>query len=556
MTVLSTGRTFDATKSSAAAFVAAFIVILAGALAHVWYLASGCTLDLAGDEAHYWEWSRRLDWSYYSKGPLVAYIIAAGRWAFADWSIRLVGSEMLAVRLPAILLSVLTSAGIFVLTLNTLRRPWAAFFATAGLCTVPMMVAGSFLMTIDAPLICCWTWTLVCIERTLARPRLWLWIIAGVLIALGILAKYTMVLIAPVLVLTFVLSPATRSTLSKPGIYLCALIGALGFVPIAIWNAQHNWVSVRHVAGQAGVSGGTRLYPLGFLEYFGGQAAILNPIWFVAILAAIRHWLTRPKPIAGEPHSAESIRFLLAAAIVPWAFFLAFSVITKVQPNWPAPAMVAAAPLLVGWIYRGLHELNPTRKRVQVVIGLGVVVGSAATIVLHRTEVLLPLWRTLSRSASAWELTPAARFDPTARLRGWSQLAAIDELLANERTAGREPFIMTDDYQLASEIAFYCPSHPITYCAQSVLGKRQSQYDLWPNPIDDGKSFIGRPCIYVGALSVAITGDEKQPAALPNLRKAATIEHYVGDLRYQLWTVSYCDAFAGFASTSESRDRY
>jgi len=29
-------------------------------------------LDLSGEEAHYWEWSKRLDWAYYSKGPLIA----------------------------------------------------------------------------------------------------------------------------------------------------------------------------------------------------------------------------------------------------------------------------------------------------------------------------------------------------------------------------------------------------------------------------------------------------------------------------------------------------
>ncbi|MDH7499215.1 MAG: hypothetical protein QHH30_02355, partial [candidate division NC10 bacterium] len=32
-------------------------------------------LDLAPDEAHYWEWSRHLDISYYSKGPMVAFLI-------------------------------------------------------------------------------------------------------------------------------------------------------------------------------------------------------------------------------------------------------------------------------------------------------------------------------------------------------------------------------------------------------------------------------------------------------------------------------------------------
>src|SRR5262245_45599322 len=36
-----------------------------------------CPYNLVEDEASYWEWSRRLDWSYYSKGPGIAWAIRA-----------------------------------------------------------------------------------------------------------------------------------------------------------------------------------------------------------------------------------------------------------------------------------------------------------------------------------------------------------------------------------------------------------------------------------------------------------------------------------------------
>src|SRR5690242_19866156 len=53
------------------------IVLLLGFLGHLRYLTHDCPVDLSGDEAHYWDWSRQLDLSYYSKGPLVAWIIRA-----------------------------------------------------------------------------------------------------------------------------------------------------------------------------------------------------------------------------------------------------------------------------------------------------------------------------------------------------------------------------------------------------------------------------------------------------------------------------------------------
>ena len=59
------------------------------------YLVWFCPYTLVEDEAHYWEWSRRLDLSYYSKGPGIAWTIAA--------SVRTFGDVEWAVRLPAAL---------------------------------------------------------------------------------------------------------------------------------------------------------------------------------------------------------------------------------------------------------------------------------------------------------------------------------------------------------------------------------------------------------------------------------------------------------------------
>ena len=42
------------------------------------YFILTCPFDLTADEAQYWEWSRHLDWSYYSKGPMIAYLIYLG----------------------------------------------------------------------------------------------------------------------------------------------------------------------------------------------------------------------------------------------------------------------------------------------------------------------------------------------------------------------------------------------------------------------------------------------------------------------------------------------
>ena len=47
-------------------------------------------LEIGPDEAQYWRWSRTLDFGYYSKPPLIAWVIAASTAVFGEgeWAIR------------------------------------------------------------------------------------------------------------------------------------------------------------------------------------------------------------------------------------------------------------------------------------------------------------------------------------------------------------------------------------------------------------------------------------------------------------------------------------
>ena len=78
----------------------AVFLILAVTAFRVCYLFFWGPYDLAPDEGHYWDWSRHLDWSYYSKGPLVAWIIRAGCALFGDAAVEIEGTLMPAVRCP------------------------------------------------------------------------------------------------------------------------------------------------------------------------------------------------------------------------------------------------------------------------------------------------------------------------------------------------------------------------------------------------------------------------------------------------------------------------
>lgn len=539
-------------RSAGAPLVLGGLLLVAGLLVNLWYLTI-TNYDLGGDEAQYWDWSRHLDLSYYSKGPLVAYIIAGSRALLSDWSVRFTGSEVLAVRVPATLLFAITTAGIFVLGWVTTRRGWIALGAMAIAFTFPILGLSAVFMTTDAPLAAAWTWTLVFLAAALRTGRAGDWFAAGLLTATGILAKYTMVLIIPVVGLAMLLDRTARRRLHSPGPYVALLIGLCGFIPILIWNARHDWVSFRHVAGQAGVSEGTGLNPMGPVEFLLGQALAANVVWFLALIPAVPEFFRRPVS-ENETHDATSTRLLLAAMLTVFGVFLAFSFITKIQPNWAGLTWIPACvllPMLLGRLFAsGVPKIH---RKAQKTIILGIAVGVAMGVVARRTEWLMPLFARLAKNAPPWELTPVAKYDPTARLRGWQELGErVGQQIDRLRSQGAEPIVLTDYYQLASELAFYTPGNPTVYCLQSALGDRLSQYDLWPNPISDPVPFLGRPCVYVGSMNhPELVGEAgEREGALEGLELVETVEYREDGHTVRVWPIATCRAFRGFDSAA------
>ena len=267
----------------------AAVLILGAASLRILYLAFYCPLDLAPDEAHYWDWSRpgHLDWSYYSKGPLIAYLIRAGCALAGGWSEQLMSNQMLAVRLPAVVCGSLLLVSLYVLTVQVLGRERLALGVVAIALTLPVVQAGASLMTIDSPYTCCWGWALVLGHRAIFRQSTWAWPLLGLAIGLGILAKYTMILWIPSAALFLLTAAHHRRLLFRPGFWVMTAIAAACCLPIVLWNMQHEWVSLRHVSGQAGLTSGPGIRWLGPLEFVCTQCLILLVFWFIGWAGAM-----------------------------------------------------------------------------------------------------------------------------------------------------------------------------------------------------------------------------------------------------------------------------
>jgi hypothetical protein len=513
----------------------AALLILGAAALHIAFLISNCPLDLVPDEAHYWDWSRHLDWSYYSKGPLVAWLIRASCELAGPWSEYLIGSQMLAVRLPAVICGALLLTSLYVLTVQVYGRERWAMVVVALALTLPLIAAGSSLMTIDAPYTCCWGWALVLAHRAIFRPTRWAWPLAGLVLGVGILAKYTMILFVPAVGLFLLTTPAYRRQLLQPGFGIMCLIGAVCCLPIVIWNMQHDWVSLHHVSGQAGVSNHGILW-IGPLTYLGTQFLMLLGFWFVAWAAAM---------IAHRPwkEADPGIRYLWWTSAVMFGVFAAFSLKTPEEPNWPVTAYLSGIVLGTGWVIRQIRSPIEWYRRLSITsLSAACLLGLLVTLVMHRSDIARPVLLRISGRPSEKHPLPMRRFDPTCRLRGWHYLASeLDRILTELRAEGIEPVLAASSWTLPGEIGFYCDGHPPVYSLGLAMGDRWSQYDLWrPNPLWDSDEFIGRTFLFVGDPSSVLA------EAFDLLESPRVIEYQEHGQPIARWTVVLCRGYRGF----------
>src|SRR3954469_15945997 len=261
-------------------------LLLFGLVSHVRYLTHDCPIDLSGDEAQYWDWSRQLDWSYYSKGPLVAVIIRA--------SCAIFGDTMPAVRYPAIAFAAGTSIVTYLLSRKLFGSERLALGAVLLNHLVPMFVAGSVLMTIDPPFFFCWACATYFAAIAVFDQRRWAWIVVGVFLGVGFLAKYAMLLWLVGMVIFVATDALSRKRREFVGIAIATIIALMFTTPVVLWNQRHGWVTVQHVAHQTGTSGGG-LSKGNFFEFIGSQIGVVGPVLAVLMVAGVWYALRRPR---------------------------------------------------------------------------------------------------------------------------------------------------------------------------------------------------------------------------------------------------------------------
>jgi hypothetical protein len=236
------------------------------------------------------------------------------------------------------------------------------------------------------------------------------------------------------------------------------------FSPVVVWNARHGWLSGRHVAGQAGGGGRGLVAGLaGGPEYLGSQLGVVSPLLWLLLAAAVV-WAWRE----GRRRGRDDILLLACLSAPVFLFFQAWSFLAKVQANWAAHAYFSAAVAAAGWCESWAGRTSKSRRSRRRVSRFVI-----ASILLP--ALVLPVGLFPDLAAALGVPLPPALDLVSKRLRGWPELGqAVGAAAAR---LPRPPFLVSDRYQIASQLAFYVPGQPRVYTAN--LGRRMNQYDLW-----------------------------------------------------------------------------
>jgi len=431
-------------------------------------------IDLHPDEAQYWVWSRHLALGYYSKPPVIAWLIAL--------STSACGPAEPCIRIFSPLLHFATAIIIFHLAKylwdektdiqlippplrgrlgGGLRQSQASryasypppqpspsrgegeeygFFAALGFLLLPGVTFSSTLITTDPPLLTAYAGALLFFVKAIREDKLRHWIWCGIFTGAGLLTKYTMAVFLLSAFLYIAVNTPARLKNFKP--WLAALIAFVIFLPNLIWNLQNHLVSFRHT--EDNLNPETSFAPIKLLEFLAAQAGIFGPIFFVFLTFILLFRFREIKK--DERHQILYYFFLPLLAIT-----LAVCIISRAHGNWAAPIYVPATILVVAWL---LDNEKMFWLRAALILNL--------------------LFMLLFYNLGQMHL----KLDPYARLRGWREFSGqIGEIKSQHPGA----LIFTDERKIAAELSYYLQGEnhePAAIYKWNPKNKAQDYFDL------------------------------------------------------------------------------
>ena len=308
---------------------AAFAAIAIVTLWRVFCLAYN-RVEIFVDESQYWFWGQELAFGYYSKPPLVGWIIRLfneiGQSDAVFW-----------IRLPAQIAHGVTG-WLVAMIARAIWEERSAVWAGVVYVTLPGVSTLALFVSTDDFMLTSFALALLALLRLNGSPSVAWALVFGGAIGFGLLAKYAM-LFAAILVLG--LRASSKLVISWRDICIAYGLASAIVFPNLIWNVKNGFVTFYHTVDNADWQGIAWNWS-GLAEFVGTQILGFGIIFGPSYLAAVA--------FACKARPTHSLLVWLSLPI-----FLTISiqaVVKTANGNWAALAFVAGTILVSGWLLK------------------------------------------------------------------------------------------------------------------------------------------------------------------------------------------------------------
>ncbi|MEZ5774960.1 MAG: glycosyltransferase family 39 protein [Hyphomicrobiaceae bacterium] len=399
--------------------------------------------ELFFDEAQYWSWAQNPAAGYYSKPPLIAWLIAGTTWVC--------GTGEACIRLSSPVLHIAT-AGIVYLIGEHLYDRRVGFWSALVYATLPAVSLSSGIVSTDVPLLLFWALALLFFLRLTDGGSLANAFMLGLALGLGLLAKYAMAFFVPLAALALL---ADRDRARRMGVLspLIALaVAALVASPNLLWNLENGFATFSHTADNAKWTG-SLVHPLKLLEFIGAQFGVFGPILFAALL--VLSW----RLVRHDGQGRGDERTLLAFSLPVLVVIAIQAFVSRAHANWAAVAYVSATVLVTAEMFRGADR-RWFATSFAINAALALLIG---VLVLTAGRGMLP-----------------AGAEPFSRMLGWRETADETRRRVDNADYDRDPFgtILVDDRGTLAELLYYYADSPLTIAAWREGEVAKDHYEL------------------------------------------------------------------------------
>ena len=470
------------------------------------------TTELIPDETYYWNYTQFLDFGYLDHPPLLAWLLWLTTGIFGD--------NEFGVRIVAFLCGAGVLFFVYRLTKLFFDRT-SAYIAAFLLSITPFTVAAGFLTTTDAPLLFFWSACQYFVAKIIMEKSTLAWIGVGACIGLGMLSKYSIVLLAFSIILLIILDSSLRFWWKRPIIYLSATIAVLLFLPVLYWNAQHDWSSfifqtTRRLDRSSEFS--THFLLLHIL-------ILLSPVVLYLLFYACintKNLLAQLTFNKNEKILASYTYYFGIMTIVPLSVYLVFSFTHYPRFHWTAPAWLALIPLAA-------FAISPTSP-------VSLIKHWLAKFTLYSAALLCLFYGALFHYAAlGLPFSTPLKFSEHYY---WKQTAQkVHELETSlENDLGQKPLIVgLSKWSVASALRFYDTDKYIgNIISRNAIGRPASMFDYWTNPAQ----WNNQPVIFIALNPNDLVAQELEQHAAglqPPKKEAIVLDNK--ELRYLYYRI-------------------